>query len=88
MKEQFEKWVMVASSGNADLTLNIHGEYDSPETSGFYELYKLARVDISQALTDMAVQLANAESKCRGAGNHTEQHLDMVDRSGDANEKV
>lgn len=65
MKEQFEKWVMVASSGNADLTLNIHGEYDSPETSGFYELYKLARVDISQALTDMAVQLANAESKCR-----------------------
>lgn len=65
MKEQFEKWVMVASSGNADLTLNIHGEYDSPETSGFYELYKLARVDISQALTDMAVLLANAESKCR-----------------------
>lgn len=64
MKEQFEKWVMVASSGNADLTLNIHGEYDSPETSGFYELYKLARVDISRALTDMAVQLANAESKC------------------------
>jgi hypothetical protein len=65
MKEQFEKWVMVASSGNADLTLNIHGEYDSPETSGFYELYKLARADISQALTDMEVQLANAESKCR-----------------------
>lgn len=65
MKEQFEKWVMVASSGNADLTLNIHGEYDSPETSGFYELYKLARVDISQALTDMAVQLANDESKRR-----------------------
>lgn len=65
MKEQFEKWVMVASSGNADLSLNIHGEYDSPETSGFYELYKLARIDLSQALTDLAVQLANAESKCR-----------------------
>lgn len=65
MKEQFEKWVMVASSGNADLSLNINGEYDSPETSGFYELYKLARIDLSQALTDMAVQLANAESKCR-----------------------
>ncbi|EMC3650498.1 hypothetical protein VDN48_001639 [Citrobacter braakii] len=83
MKEQFEKWVMVASSGNADLTLNIHGEYDSPETSGFYELYKLARVDISQALTDMAVQLANAESKCRelAAELHSVKsaHQDAVD---------
>lgn len=61
MNEQFEKWVMVASSGNADLTLNIHGEYDSPETSGFYELYKLARTDIEQQLA--AVVSENAGLK-------------------------
>ena len=78
MKEQFEKWVMVASSGNADLSLNIHGQYDSPETSGFYELYKLARIDLSQALTDMAVQLANAESKCRELAAENGQMLRLL----------
>lgn len=36
--------------------------------------------------------MAEGWNRCRSAvlqsGNHTEQHLDMVDHSGDANEKV
>ncbi|WP_241688160.1 hypothetical protein [Salmonella enterica] len=76
MKEQFEKWVMVASSGNADLTLNIHGEYDSPETSGFYELYKLARTDIEQQLAAVVAENAGLRAGIQAAFEEMESHHD------------
>lgn len=77
MNEQFEKWLMVASSGNADLTLNIRGEYDSPDTFAFYELYKLARTELEQQLA--AVVAENAGLKTYRPQPHGAAMMEALD---------
>ncbi|WP_447874764.1 hypothetical protein [Serratia fonticola] len=42
-RKQFEEWVMSISSGCADLTLTIHGPYDSWEVERYWEAWQASR---------------------------------------------
>lgn len=82
MNEQFEKWLMVASSGNADLTLNIRGEYDSPDTFAFYELYKLARTELEQQLAAVVAENAGLKRFCKNAALDADYEAELCMEQG------
>lgn len=59
LREEFEEWVMNISSGCAELSLTIHGTYDSWDVERYWDAWQASRAAIVVELPPINIPSAS-----------------------------